>query len=658
MSDTSYPNDLISGLNDEQRAVVLECQGPLLVLAGPGSGKTRALTHKIAYLIQEHKVDPDAIMAVTFTNKAAKEMRERVNSLLEKYGILSNIPQQSGYDENGDPVPFYQRKPKGPSWIGTFHSICARILRIDGKHLEIGANFVIYDTDDSTTLVKNILKDLDISSKDMSPSSILFAIARAKSELLSPSQFSEASPNSYFYDTAAKIYPLYQKKLKENNALDFNDLLSETVKLFKEKPEVLAKYQNMFDYVMVDEYQDTNRVQYSLVNMLVSTKKNITVVGDVSQSIYSWRGADYRNLTQFQNDYPEAKTLELAKNYRSTANILNAAKVLIQNNATHIPINLYTDNPEGNRIVLFEAEHERHEAKFIADAISLNVESLSDSPETEPQYNYSEFAVLYRTNAQSRALEEAFLSNQIPYRIIGGLKFYDRKEIKDVLSYLKVFYNPQDTVSWARCINTPPRGVGPKSLQKLEDLNFDLNTVKDVTHLDWERPINRAKEDCPPLELLDIVLKEFGYLEYLNDGSEESIPRIENLKELRVVARQYDSLGQFLENVSLIESSNRALENNNNTVVLMTLHSAKGLEFDNVFMPGMEEGIFPHSKSMGDPGELEEERRLCYVGITRARKNLYLTYTRKRTFFGGTGASILSRFIGEIPEELLEFKYS
>ena len=656
MSDTSYSNDLISSLNEEQRAVVLECQGPLLVLAGPGSGKTRALTHKIAYLIQEYKVDPGAIMAVTFTNKAAKEMRERVGSLLEKYGILANIPQPT-YEENID-QPFYQKKAKGPTWIGTFHSICARILRIDGKHLDIGSNFVIYDTDDSTTLVKNLLKELDISSKEMSPSSVLFAIARAKSELLSPDQFNDASPNSFFYQTAGKIYPLYQKKLKENNALDFNDLLSETVRLFKDKPEVLAKYQRMFDYIMVDEYQDTNRVQYSLVNMLVATKKNITVVGDVSQSIYSWRGADYRNLTQFQNDYPQAKTLELARNYRSTGNILNAAKVLIQNNATHIPINLYTDNPDGNRITLFEAEHERHEAKFIADAISLNVEAISDSPETDPQYNYAEFAVLYRTNAQSRALEEAFLANGIPYRIVGGLKFYDRKEIRDVLSYLKVFYNPLDTVSWARCINTPTRGVGPKGLQKLEELNFDLETVNEVTHLNWGKYIDRAKEDCPPLELLDAVLKEFGYLEYLNDGSEDSIPRIENLKELRVVARQYESLGQFLENVSLIESSNRALENNNNTVVLMTLHSAKGLEFDSVFMPGMEEGIFPHSKSMADPGELEEERRLCYVGITRARKNLYLTYTRKRTFYGGTGASILSRFIGEIPEELLEFKYS
>jgi len=428
--------------------------------------------------------------------------------------------------------------------------------------------------------------------------------------------------------------------------------------LLETNKTVRNQLQAQYRYIMIDEYQDTNRVQYLLVNMLVETKKNITVVGDVSQSIYSWRGADYRNLTQFQQDYPNAQTMQLAKNYRSTANILNAAKVLIQNNATHIPIDLYTDNPAGNRIILFEAEHERHEAKYIADLISLNVETLSDSPETDPQYNYGEFAVLYRTNAQSRSLEEAFMTNGIPYRIVGGLKFYDRKEIKDVLSYLKVFYNPQDTVSWARCINTPPRGVGPKSLQKLEELGFDLPTVNEVTNLDWERLVKRAAENCPPLELLDAVLKEFGYLAYLNDGTEESVARIENLKELRVVAKQYESLGQFLENIALIESSNRALEGNSNAVVLMTLHSAKGLEFDYVFMPGMEEGIFPHSRSMADPNELEEERRLCYVGITRARKNLCLTYTRKRTFYGGTGASILSRFIGEIPEELLEFKYS
>jgi DNA helicase-2/ATP-dependent DNA helicase PcrA len=654
MSDTPNFSDLISGLNDEQRAVVLACEGPLLVLAGPGSGKTRALTHKIAYLIKEKNISPNSILAVTFTNKAASEMRERITTLLEKYGIGAEI---EGYD-NDNPYLQHYKKIKGPTWIGTFHSICARILRVDGKHLDIGANFVIYDTDDSTTLIKNILKEMDISSKDMSPSSILFSIARAKSELISPAMFNETAPNSYFYQVAGKIYPLYQKKLKENNALDFNDILSETVKLFKENPEVLAKYQNLFDYVMVDEYQDTNRVQYLLVNMLVETKKNITVVGDVSQSIYSWRGADYRNLTQFQQDYPNAQTMQLAKNYRSTANILNAAKVLIQNNSTHIPIDLYTDNPNGNRITLFEAEHERHEAKYIADLISLNVESISDSPETDPQYNYGEFAVLYRTNAQSRSLEEAFMTNGIPYRIVGGLKFYDRKEIKDVLSYLKVFYNPQDTVSWARCINTPPRGVGPKSLQKLEEVGFDLPTVNEVTNLDWERLVKRAAENCPPLELLDAVLKEFGYLAYLNDGTEESVARIENLKELRVVAKQYESLGQFLENIALIESSNRALEGNSNAVVLMTLHSAKGLEFDYVFMPGMEEGIFPHSRSMADPNELEEERRLCYVGITRARKNLCLTYTRKRTFYGGTGASILSRFIGEIPEELLEFKYS
>ena len=647
-------SDLISSLNDEQKAVVLAADGPVLVLAGPGSGKTRALTHKIAYLIKEKGLSADSILAVTFTNKAAKEMRERITDLLDKYGILE--PAQ-GYDEN-NPYASYQKKVRGPSWIGTFHSICARILRVDGKHLDIGSNFAIYDTDDSSTIVKNILKEFDISSKEMSPSSVLFAISRAKSELISPNAFMGASPNTYFYQTTAKIYPLYQKKLKENNALDFNDILSETVKLFREHPEVLEKYQNIFNYVMVDEYQDTNRVQYALVNMLVEKKKNITVVGDVSQSIYSWRGADYRNLSQFQTDYPNAVTLELARNYRSTANILNAAKYLIQNNSTHIPINLYTDNPDGSPIVLFEAEHERHEAKFIADSISLNVQPLTQSVEEEPQYNYGEFAVLYRTNAQSRALEEAFLSNGIPYRIIGGLKFYDRKEIKDVLAYLKVFYNPQDSISWGRCINTPPRGIGPKSLQKLEELNFDLNTVKESTKLDWEKYIKRAQENCSPLELLDVVLKEFGYLEYLNDGSEESIARIENIKELRIVAKQFESVGQFLESVSLIESSNKALENNDNTVVLMTLHSAKGLEFDSVFMPGMEEGIFPHSRSMADPGELEEERRLCYVGITRARKKLYLTYTRKRTFYGGTGASILSRFIGEIPEQLLEFRYS
>ncbi len=648
------PNFLDS-LNEEQKQVVINNSTPALVLAGPGSGKTRALTHKIAYMIRELHVHPDNILAVTFTNKAAKEMKERVSALLKEIPADTNTP--SDYSE--EKAVLGDSYVRVPSWIGTFHSICARILRIDGHYLEIDRNFVIYDTDESLSLIKSVLSDLGIPPKNFSPTAIMSAISKAKCEMVTPAQFKAQVEGGYFFETVAQIYPLYQKKLRDNNALDFNDLLSDVVKLFNTTPEVLDKYQNMFQYILVDEYQDTNRVQYYLIKLLAQKHRNLTVVGDISQSIYSWRGADYRNMTQFQEDYPDALTLQLATNYRSTANILNAAKTLIQNNSTHISIDLHTNNPEGEKIILFEGEHEKIEAAYIARIISNAAGKNTEYEDYDYQgESYSSYAILYRTNAQSRALEESLLAYGIPYRIVGGLRFYDRKEIKDVLSYLKVFYNPKDSVSWMRCINNPPRKVGPKTFSKIEAAGFDIEMINELTKLDWSRCISMAQdESARPIELLDEVLKTFGYLEYLNDGTEESLARIENLKELRSVAKQYESLGQFLENIALIESSNRADQSDSDAVIMMTLHAAKGLEFDNVFLVGLEEGILPHSRAMTDPGELEEERRLCYVGITRARKSLYMTYTRHRSFYGGTGSSLVSRFISEIPEDLLEFRY-
>lgn len=642
--------DLISSLNEEQKSVVLHIEGPALVIAGPGSGKTRALTHKIAYLIQEGHAAPNEILAVTFTNKAASEVKERVAALLnDEENLLEGFDNATAM------------KATVPQWVGTFHSVCSRILRIEATeeaNLGFSKNFVIYDTDDSQKLIKDILKEMDISAKDLDPKGVLSSISKAKSELMEPDEFADKAAGSYYFERIAKIYPKYQKRIRENNALDFDDILYEVVKLFKKDKNVLEKYQNRFRFILIDEYQDTNKVQYNLVKQLAAKHHNLTVVGDVSQSIYSWRGADYRNMMQFEKDYPEAKTYKLAQNYRSTGNILNAAKTLIENNETHIPLELYTSNSTGEAITLFEAENERAEAGFISDTISLlSVGVGNGNFEGYPEdVRYKEFAILYRTNAQSRVLEESLLKAGIPYKIIGGVRFYDRKEIKDAIAYLRVFHNPLDEISWGRCINVPTRGIGPKSFEKLREANFDLDLVESATGVEWRKYIEHSGE-TKPIEMLDAVLKDFGYLEYLNDGTEESLGRIENLKELRTVAKQYLTLGDFLENIALVESSNKAALSDDNTVTLMTLHAAKGLEFETVFLAGLEEGIFPHSRALADPKELEEERRLCYVGITRAKKTLYMTYTRSRTFFGQTNGALISRFIGEIPENLLDFRF-
>ena len=633
-------------LNSEQYSVVTDTDGAILVVAGPGSGKTRALTHKIAYLISDKGVHPDEILAVTFTNKAAKEMKVRIS------GILSDNPDSDGF---GEPAIVNTTNNLVPSWVGTFHSICARILRAESAHLDVTRNFVIYDTDDSLKILKEAFAELDISPKEFNPNAVAGTISRAKAEMLNPREFERQSQGNFYFQRVAKIYPIYQKKLAENNALDFDDLLFQIVLLFDRNPEIEKKYANQFRYVLIDEYQDTNKVQYEIAKRMASVHQNITVVGDVSQSIYSWRGADYRNMLQFQKDYETVKILNLAKNYRSTCKIVNAAKHLIENNSTHIKIDLYTENKQGDDIVLFEAEHERDEAKFITNTIELNLDPV-ENVEYMPNYRYKKFAVLYRTNAQSRTIEEAFISAGIPYRIFGGVKFYERKEIRDVIAYLRVFANPKDSVSWSRCINTPSRGIGKKTLEKITNSGYDLDVIKEITKMDWAKYIEKA-QTTSPLDLLDVVLKDFGYLEYLNDGTEESLYRIENLKELRTVARQFPTIQDFLESVALVESSNKPDLENDDSVILMTIHSAKGLEFDNVFIIGMEEGIFPHSRSMADPNDIEEERRLCYVGITRAKKTLYLTYAKRRTYFGQTGSTVVSRFIAEIPEDIIQYRF-
>ncbi len=636
----------LNTLNEEQKKVVTQTDGPILVLAGPGSGKTRALTYKIAYLLLEKNVNVDEILAVTFTNKAAKEIKERVLRLIEE-----------SRDESPS-TEWGSGNRKTPNWIGTFHSVCVRLLRMEAGNLEVDRNFVIYDTEDSLKLIKEAYTELNYSPKDLNQNAVLSTISKAKSEMVSPKVFAAQSSGNFFFEKVSKIYPLYVKKLQDNNAFDFDDLLAQTVELFKTHPEVLEKYSSMFKYVLIDEYQDTNRVQYTLAKLLSSKHNNITVVGDISQSIYSWRGADYRNMVQFQNDYPSVNVLSLAKNYRSTNKIVQSARNLIENNATHIKIDLYTDNGEGDDIVLYEAENERDEARYIVDTIMLNLDSEADF-ETMPTTakKYSNFAVLYRTNAQSRAIEEAFITAGMPYKIVGGVRFYDRREVRDLLAYLRVFANKKDTVSWARCVNTPPRKIGKVALQKIADSHYDLDLIEDLTKIEWKKYIENAQA-MSPVELVDAILKDFGYLEYLNDGSEDSLSRIENIKELRTVARQYDSLENFLETIALVESSSKPDLGNEDAVVLMTLHSAKGLEFEHVFLVGLEEGIFPHSRAMADPKELEEERRLCYVGITRAKKYLHMTYTRRRTFFGQTNSTIVSRFIGEIPENYIQFKYA
>jgi DNA helicase-2/ATP-dependent DNA helicase PcrA len=605
---------LLKDLNPEQKQAVLNTEGPTIILAGAGSGKTRVLTYKVIHLITEKGVDPESILQVTFTNKAAHEMKERIRTFLQ--------------DNN------YSRFTAQP-WIATFHSMCAKIMRIDGKYLGYSQKFLIYDSQDQLEALKEAMNYLQISTRDFKPYSVLSTISQAKNELLSHEDYFKFA-RGYFQETVAKIYPVYQKILKENDAFDFDDLILQTIRLFLENPSVLAKYQNRLKYILVDEYQDTNRAQYRLTKLLSEKWKNICVVGDFSQSIYSWRGADYRNLMRFKDDFPQTKTFSLSQNYRSTQKILDAASTVIAKNTSHPVLKLWTENPDGEEIEVYEAMNEQDEADFILRTVAnLGLKNLRKA------------AVLYRTNAQSRVIEEALLHHGVPYLLIGGVRFYDRKEIKDILSYLRVINNKKDMIAYKR-IEKLGKGRLKNFLEFQESLNAPSPSKNES---------ETAGDLLSTIDLLDGTMRSTGYLELYDENNEEDRARLENIKELRSVAIEFPDLTEFLENVALVEQEyhHDPQDNNDkkNAITLMTLHAAKGLEFPIVFMIGMEEGLFPHSRSLMDKGELEEERRLCYVGITRAKEKLFITYARRRLFFGQRLSNTVSRFVLEIPQHVI-----
>src|SRR3989344_2360359 len=595
--------DFLKDLNPDQKKAVLKTEGPAIILAGAGSGKTRVLTYKVIYLINVLLVEPTNILMVTFTNKAANEMKERVQK----------------FSKSSQPT------------IATFHSLCSKILRIEGLYIGIPKNFVIYDEQDQVDAVKQAMKILDISTKDFKPSSILTTISEAKNQLITSSEYINYA-KGYFQQTVARIYPIYQKLLLENGALDFDDLILKTIELFDKNPHTLEKYQGKFKYILVDEYQDTNHAQYTLTKMLAGTESpNVCVVGDFSQSIYSWRGADFQNLSKFKEGFKDTQTFSLSQNYRSTQKILDAASSVISKNTSHPVLDLWTENPKGEDVALYESRNEHDEGEYIINKI-LELKSQ------DPRLSYSDFAVLYRTNAQSRAIEEGFLHQGVPYVLIGGTRFYERREIKDVLAYLRLIANPKDTVSYKRI-----EKLGKGRLSKFIEFSQDFKEKK--------------VETIPTLEILDKVLSKTAYLSLYDERDEEDRARLENIKELRSVAIEFPDLIEFLENVALVEQEYMPDHPKNgekkDAVNLMTLHGAKGLEFPIVFMIGMEEGLFPHSRSLMDKNELEEERRLCYVGMTRAKERLFLTYSRKRLFFGQRTSNIVSRFVLELPEKVL-----
>jgi DNA helicase II / ATP-dependent DNA helicase PcrA len=619
---------LLNDLNPDQQEAVTHTEGPVLILAGAGSGKTRVLTYRVAFLISENHISPHNILMVTFTNKAANEMKERLRKLLYRDDHTPRSPA-SPAGRLGEVVPF----------AGTFHSLCVKILRIDGSHIGIPDNFVIYDEQDALDAVKDIMKKLDISTKNLpagkagyNPGAILHTISQAKNELISATEYPQYA-RGYFQEAVSQVYLSYQKVLHDTGALDFDDLLMQVVRLFETRPEVLGKYQETYHYILVDEYQDTNKAQYMLVKLLAARRKNICVVGDASQSIYRWRGADYRNIINFKNDYTNASIFHLEQNYRSTQKILDAAHGVISKNTSHPILKLKTDKIGGEQITLYEARTEHDEAAFLVQTILQGSRPFTD------------FAVLYRTNAQSRVLEEAFLHAGIPYILVGGTRFYERKEIKDVLAYLRYIANSKDMVSFRR-LEKLGKGRLAKFITYAENFSKDNTLISRTT-----------------LELLDEVVSVTNYLDLYDARVEEEAYRLENIKELRSVATEFPNLTEFLETVALMEQSYepdalRKRDQNRDAVTLMTLHAAKGLEFPVVFIVGMEEGLFPHSKSLMDKDELEEERRLCYVGVTRAKEKLYLTYANRRLFFGTRTQNMISRFIADIPQHILELNVS
>lgn len=651
----------LDDLNPVQREAVEHRDGPLLILAGAGSGKTRVLTYRIAHLVAQG-IDPWNIIAITFTNKAAQEMRERVGALVGSEG-------------------------RG-LWVATFHSACVRILRSEIEHLSgYKRSFVIYDSSDQQAVIKACMKELNIDEKKFAPRAIGGAISDAKNKLQSPEEFSRRA-SDYFEQKVEKVYELYQKRLIGNNALDFDDIIMLTVRLFRENPEVLEHYQDKFHYIMVDEYQDTNHAQYALVNLLAKKDRNLCVVGDDDQSIYMFRGADVQNILDFERDYPEAKVLKLEQNYRSTQHILEAANSVVSNNTERKEKALWTENEEGNPLVYYVAENEHDESRYIAERI----QRLRDVEGRK----YNEFAILYRTNAQSRVIEERFMKQGVPYRIFSGLKFYQRMEIKDTLAYLRVLHNPSDQVAFSRILNVPKRGLGDSTLEKIIEYSNEqgmpvLDAIMEADYIPElttraKKPLlafaqlmqelkQLALEESSVTRLVEEILRRTGYWDLLTiDKSPEAEARLENLREFLSVTAEYDEkaldqdensaegedgeeyfvpgIAGFLEQVSLVADID-SLDPAEESVALMTIHSAKGLEFPVVFLVGMEEGIFPSSCSMMDPTSLAEERRLCYVAITRARERLYLTYAEQRMLYGRTQYNRPSEFMEEIPSQLL-----
>ena len=636
--------DILKGLNDKQYEAVVTTEGPCLVIAGAGSGKTKVLTHKIAYLIGEKQVKPWNILAITFTNKAANEMKERIENLVGD--VAADI------------------------WMGTFHSICVRILRRFIDRIGFDSSFIIFDTSDQRTLVKTCIKAIGLDDKMFTDRSVLSEISNAKNEMLEPEQYTVRANGDFRKEKIALVYEMYQKRLKENNAIDFDDIINYTIKILMENPDILEYYSDKFKYVLVDEYQDTNKAQFTLVTLLASKNGNITVVGDNDQGIYSFRGADISNILNFERDFPGTKIIKLEQNYRCTGNILKAANAVIKNNEVTYKKELWTENEVGKLPTVYSASNEYDEGTYIAQQI--------EHLRREEYYKYSDFAILYRINTQSRAIEEILRRESIPYKIIGGLKFYERKEIKDIISYLRLIQNPSDNLSLKRIINEPKRGIGKTSLDKIEELSNNTGVpmyeiIKNAEQYGLNRvflnsrefvnaieELRTKKDDIKISDLIKETLKKSGYTQALeNENTIEAENRIENLDEFLTVAIEFEDesadnkLSDFLEGITLSSDIDN-MEETEETVTLMTLHSAKGLEFPVVFLVGMEEGIFPGYKSIGEPKELEEERRLCYVGITRAKEYLFLTCSNQRTIFGSTSCNQVSRFLKEIPSDLLD----
>ena len=650
----SSKNELLANMNPRQKEAVMHTEGPLLLMAGAGSGKTRVLTHRIAYLIEEKNVNPWNILAITFTNKAAREMKERVNLLL---------------GSGGEDV-----------WVSTFHSMCVRILRRDVDQIGYSRNFTIIDTSEQNTLMKRVLKELNIDPKKYDPRSILGAISNAKNELLTPADY-ENQQGSLFEQIVGRCYALYQKELRNNQCMDFDDLIMNTIRLFKENEDALQFYQRKFHYIHVDEYQDTNHAQYTLVNLLAARFKNLCVVGDADQSIYGWRGANMQNILDFEKDYPDTAVILLEQNYRSTQTILNAANQVIKNNRNRPDKNLWTENRAGEKITYYRGDSERDEARFIVSEMQKQI--------AEKGRKFGDFAVLYRTNAQSRVIEEMLLKANVPYTMVGGRKFYDRKEIRDILAYLSAIANPSDSLSLERIINVPKRGIGATSVEKLREfaslhewslleaaMNVDLANISGKAGKElgsFGMMMDQFAQMIPYLSVTELtkeILDKTGYKQDLiNQNNLESQSRLENLEEFLTVTQEFDKrfeaqneddadapeekLTVFLNDLALLSDVD-SYEEESSQVTLMTLHAAKGLEFPVVFLIGLEENIFPLSRALMEESELEEERRLAYVGITRAEEELFLTNAFSRTLYGRTQYNRPSRFVEEIEQDLLQ----